>query len=458
MAVKKKSFEESMKRLEEIVSQLERGESSLDQSLKLFEEGTGLAAHCTQMLDQAGYQRLKECDGWTLEQGGKYYVTRNGSSIIAFHVGQQLDNYHFQITASHSDSPSYKVKEKAELKGKGGYLQLNTEGYGGMICSSWLDRPLSLAGRVLVRQGNVVETRLLNIDRDLLLIPNVAIHMNRDVNSGMKYNQQVDMLPLFSAGECGENSYYELIAQELGVKPEDVVGCDLYLYPRVAPSLWGAKEEFISSPRLDDLQCAYTSMKALVDSHNPHGVNVCCCFDNEEVGSGTKQGALSTFLRDVLQRVHAALGHAPEDYFRAVAKSFMVSCDNAHAVHPNHPEKTDGENCVYMNQGIVVKFSANQKYTTDGISAAIFMQLCKDAQVPVQTFANRSDMAGGSTLGNLSTQQVSLHTVDVGLPQLAMHSTYETAGVKDSAYMVQALTAFYNTDLDITDSDRFVLG
>mgnify|MGYP005774737057 FL=1 len=412
----------------------------------------------SQMLDQAGYQRLKECDGWTLEQGGKYYVTRNGSSIIAFHVGQQLDNYHFQITASHSDSPSYKVKEKAELKGKGGYLQLNTEGYGGMICSSWLDRPLSLAGRVLVRQGNVVETRLLNIDRDLLLIPNVAIHMNRDVNSGMKYNQQVDMLPLFSAGECGENSYYELIAQELGVKPEDVVGCDLYLYPRVAPSLWGAKEEFISSPRLDDLQCAYTSMKALVDSHNPHGVNVCCCFDNEEVGSGTKQGALSTFLRDVLQRVHAALGHAPEDYFRAVAKSFMVSCDNAHAVHPNHPEKTDGENCVYMNKGIVVKFSANQKYTTDGISAAIFMQLCKDAQVPVQTFANRSDMAGGSTLGNLSTQQVSLHTVDVGLPQLAMHSTYETAGVKDSAYMVQALTAFYNTDLDITDSDRFVLG
>lgn len=412
----------------------------------------------SQMLDQAGYQRLKECDGWTLEQGGKYYVTRNGSSIIAFHVGQQLDNYHFQIAASHSDSPSYKVKEKAELKGKGGYLQLNTEGYGGMICSSWLDRPLSLAGRVLVRQGNVVETRLLNIDRDLLLIPNVAIHMNRDVNSGMKYNQQVDMLPLFSAGECGENSYYELIAQELGVKPEDVVGCDLYLYPRVAPSLWGAKEEFISSPRLDDLQCAYTSMKALVDSHNPHGVNVCCCFDNEEVGSGTKQGALSTFLRDVLQRVHAALGHAPEDYFRAVAKSFMVSCDNAHAVHPNHPEKTDGENCVYMNQGIVVKFSANQKYTTDGISAAIFMQLCKDAQVPVQTFANRSDMAGGSTLGNLSTQQVSLHTVDVGLPQLAMHSTYETAGVKDSAYMVQALTAFYNTDLDITDSDRFVLG
>ena len=408
-------------------------------------------------LEERGYVRLSEGRAWDVVPGGKYYVTRNGSSLLAFRVPRG-DFTGFMISASHSDSPTFRVKENAELSGPDGYIRVNTEGYGGMLCAPWLDRPLTVAGRVLVRVGDAIETRLVYVDRDLLLIPNVAIHMNRDVNSGMKYNQQVDMLPLFSAGECGENSYYELIAQELGVKPEDVVGCDLYLYPRVAPSLWGAKEEFISSPRLDDLQCAYTSMKALVDSHNPHGVNVCCCFDNEEVGSGTKQGALSTFLRDVLQRVHAALGHAPEDYFRAVAKSFMVSCDNAHAVHPNHPEKTDGENCVYMNQGIVVKFSANQKYTTDGISAAIFMQLCKDAQVPVQTFANRSDMAGGSTLGNLSTQQVSLHTVDVGLPQLAMHSTYETAGVKDSAYMVQALTAFYNTDLDITDSDRFVLG
>ena len=414
-------------------------------------------AQMATILDKAGYQRLRECESWQLVRGGKYYTTRNGSSIIAFHVGQELDNYHFQITASHSDSPSYKVKDRAELKGKGGYLQLNTEGYGGMICASWMDRPLSLAGRVLVRRGNAITAQLLNIDRDLLLIPNVAIHMNREVNSGMKFNQQVDMLPLFSAGECGENSYYALIARELGVQPEDVVGCDLYLYPRVEPSMWGAEGEFISSPRLDDLQCAYTSLKAFVQGENPHGVNVFSCFDNEEVGSGTKQGALSTFLRDVLQRIHTGLGYAQEEYFQAVAKSFMVSCDNAHAVHPNHPEKTDGENCVYMNRGIVVKFSANQKYTTDGSSAAIFMQLCKDAKVPVQIFANRSDMAGGSTLGNLSTQQVSLHTVDVGLPQLAMHSAYETAGVKDSQYMVEALTAFYATDLKITDSDQFIL-
>lgn len=406
-----------------------------------------------ELLKNAGYEELKECDSWSLKKGGRYFTTRNGSSIIAFNIGEKLDNYHFQLTSSHSDSPSFKVKEKAELKGKGGYLQLNTEGYGGMLCATWFDRPLSLAGRVLVREGNTVRSRLLAFDRDLLLIPNVAIHMNRAVNDGFAYNKQVDMLPLFSAGECGENSYRSLLAEELGVEEKDILGSDMYLYSRVAPSIWGAKEEFISSARLDDLQCAYTSLKAMLQSENEHGVNVFSCFDNEEVGSGTKQGACSTFLRDVLQRVNKGLGFSDEDYCCAIAKSFMVSCDNAHAVHPNHPEKTDAENCTYMNKGIVVKFSANQKYTTDGISSAVFANICEKVNVPVQFFSNRSDMAGGSTLGNLSTQKVSLHTVDIGLPQLAMHSSYETAGIKDSYYMVQALTAFYNTDLKITDSD-----
>lgn len=406
-----------------------------------------------ELLKNAGYEELKECDSWSLKKGGRYFTTRNGSSIIAFNIGEKLDNYHFQLTSSHSDSPSFKVKEKAELKGKGGYLQLNTEGYGGMLCATWFDRPLSLAGRVLVREGNTVRSRLLAFDRDLLLIPNVAIHMNRAVNDGFAYNKQVDMLPLFSAGECGENSYRSLLAEELGVEEKDILGSDMYLYSRVAPSIWGAKEEFISSARLDDLQCAYTSLKAMLQSENEHAVNVFSCFDNEEVGSGTKQGACSTFLRDVLQRVNKGLGFSDEDYCCAIAKSFMVSCDNAHAVHPNHPEKTDAENCTYMNKGIVVKFSANQKYTTDGISSAVFANICEKANVPIQFFSNRSDMAGGSTLGNLSTQKVSLHTVDIGLPQLAMHSSYETAGVKDSYYMVQALTAFYNTDLKIIDSD-----
>ena len=406
------------------------------------------------MLRDAGYTELKECDAWKLEKGGKYFTTRNGSSVIAFAIGKDLDDYHFQITSSHSDSPTFKVKEHAELKGKGGYMQLNTEGYGGMLCATWMDRPLSIAGRVLVREGDALVGKLLSFDRDLVLIPNVAIHMNREVNNGLKYNNQVDLLPLFSAGECEEGDFRRLIAQELGCEDQDIFGMDLYLVNRMAPSVWGAKEEFISSPKLDDLQCAFTSLKAMLAGNNDHAINVYACFDNEEVGSGTKQGALSTFLNDVLNRINDNLGHTREDYYRAVAKSFMVSCDNAHAVHPNHPEKTDAENCTYMNKGIVIKFSANQKYTTDAVSSAVFSRICEKAGVPVQHFANRSDMAGGSTLGNLSSQQVSLHTVDIGLAQLAMHSSYETAGIKDTAYMIQALSAFYECNLRISGSER----
>ena len=406
------------------------------------------------MLRDAGYTELKECDAWKLEKGGKYFTTRNGSSVIAFAIGKDLDDYHFQITSSHSDSPTFKVKEHAELKGKGGYMQLNTEGYGGMLCATWMDRPLSIAGRVLVREGDALVSKLLSFDRDLVLMPNVAIHMNREVNNGLKYNNQVDLLPLFSAGECEEGDFRRLIAQELGCEDQDIFGMDLYLVNRMAPSVWGAKEEFISSPKLDDLQCAFTSLKAMLAGNNDHAINVYACFDNEEVGSGTKQGALSTFLNDVLNRINDNLGHTREDYYRAVAKSFMVSCDNAHAVHPNHPEKTDAENCTYMNKGIVIKFSANQKYTTDAVSSAVFSRICEKAGVPVQHFANRSDMAGGSTLGNLSSQQVSLHTVDIGLAQLAMHSSYETAGIKDTAYMIQALSAINECNLRISGSER----
>ncbi len=348
------------------------------------------------MLKEAGFQELKECEAWSLQQGGKYFTTRNNSSVIAFTIGKELDDYHFQITASHSDSPTFKIKEKAELKGKGGYIQLNTEGYGGMICSTWMDRPLSIAGRVLVREGNALVSKLISFDKDLLLIPNVAIHMQRDVNDGMAFNKQVDMLPLFSAGECEEGDFYQLLADELHCDVEDICGTDLFLINRVEPSIWGAKEEFISSAKLDDLQCAFTSLKAMLQSENPHAVNVYACFDNEEVGSGTKQGALSTFLADVLSRINDNLGYGNEELRRAIAKSFMVSCDNAHAVHPNHPEKTDANNCTYMNKGIVVKYSANQKYTTDGISSAVFTELCKKANVPVQFFANRSDMVGGT--------------------------------------------------------------
>lgn len=409
------------------------------------------------ILLENGYKEVKECETWKIQKGGAYFTTRNGSSLIAFHVGNTLEDYHYQITSSHSDSPTFKIKEIAELEGKGGYVQLNTEGYGGMLASTWLDRPLSIAGRVLIKEGNGLVSKLICFDKDLVLIPNVAIHMNKDANAHMSYNNQVDMLPLFSAGECKLGDYDKMLADALGIPKEDIFGNDLYVYNRMSPRIWGIKDEFVSSAKLDDLQCAFTSLQAMTQAKNEKAVNVFACFDNEEVGSGTKQGASSTFLYDTLQRIHGALGYSKDEYYQAIAKSFMVSCDNAHAQHPNHPEKTDVKNCAYMNKGIVVKYNANQKYTTDGFSSAVFTNICNIAGVPMQRFANRSDMAGGSTLGNLSSQKVSMHSVDVGLAQLAMHSSYETAGIKDSYYMIQALSVFYNCNVHIEDSEHIVI-
>ena len=376
--------------------------------------------------------------------GGKYYVTRNNSSIIALKVGSNLENYSFNVAASHSDCPTFKLKENAELEVKGKYTQLNTEGYGGMICSTWFDKPLSIAGRLLIKDGNELKTQLINIDRDLVLIPNMAIHMNRAVNDGYAYNKQIDMLPLFGGADCKPGDFMKLVAKEAGVQVEDIYGSDLYLYNRTAPSIWGANDEFISSQHLDDLQCAFTSLKGFLAGGNDQSIDVLACFDNEEVGSGTKQGAASTLLYDVLKRANSALGKTEEDFYCAIASSFMLSADNAHAVHPHHPQKTDATNCVYMNEGIVVKSHAGQKYTSDAVSIAVFKDLCKKANVPVQFFANRSDEAGGSTLGNIAMAQVSMNSVDIGLPQLAMHSTYETAGIKDTYYMIQVMTEFFN--------------
>ena len=398
-------------------------------------------------LQQNGYEKLLEGQVWQIAPGGKYYVTRNNTSIIAFHVGTKLENYSFNVAASHSDYPTFKIKENAEIEVRGKYTQLNTEGYGGMLCAPWFDRPLSIAGRVLVKDGQSIVTKLLNIDRDLVLIPNVAIHMNRGVNDGYAYNKQVDMLPLFGGSETQKGDFKKLIASELGVCEEDIYGSDLYLYSRVAPSIWGLHEEYISAPHLDDLQCGFTTLKGFLNGYNDESINVYACFDNEEVGSGTKQGAASTFLYDVLVRINKALGKDEEDYYRALAGSFMLSADNAHAVHPNHPELTDVNNCVYMNEGVVIKSHAGQKYTSDGVSIAIFKSLCEKVNVPVQFFANRSDVVGGSTLGNIAMAQVSMNSVDIGLPQLAMHSSYETAGIKDTYYMIQVVTEFFNSHI-----------
>lgn len=414
-------------------------------------------AQLVKMVEEQGYVKLKENERWKLEKGGKYYITRNDSTIIAFHIGNELNDYHYQIASSHSDSPAFKVKEKAELAGKGGYLQLNVEGYGGMICSTWMDRPLSLAGRVLVKEDNKVKSHLFNIDKDLLLIPNIPIHMERTLNSGFNYNVQVDMLPLYSCGKLEKDSFEKMIADTLKVVVEDICGKDLFLYNRQKPTVWGYEDEFISAPKLDDLQCAYASFKALVSSDANNAIQVAACFDNEEVGSLTKQGASSTVMLDVLKRINHALGYDDEDYHCAIAKSFMISCDNAHALHPNHPEKYDVENYTLMNRGVVIKYNANQKYTTDAFSKSVFEMICKKANVPVQHYANRSDVVGGSTLGNLSNAQVSLHCVDVGLAQLAMHSSYESAGSKDLTYLIDALTTFYNCDVMIDGSSEIIL-
>lgn len=405
-------------------------------------------------LDDANFKYLPENASWDLEKGNHYYTIRNHSSLIAFKVGQTLDDYHFQMCASHSDSPTFKVKTVPELKGQGEYLKLDVEAYGGMIDSTWFDRPLSVAGRAFVREENTIKNKLVYIDKDLLLIPNVAIHFNREVNKGVPTNRQIDLCPLFSSGKAKVGDFKKMIAEHLNVSVDNLLGFDLFLVNRQRPCIWGYKEEFISSPKLDDLQCAFTTLKAFLDSSNEHDISIYACFDNEEVGSNTKQGAMSTFLQDTLKRINYGLKKSEEEYYQAISKSFLVSADNAHAVHPNHPEKTDSVNCAYMNKGLVIKESANQKYTTDAFSRSVLEQICYMANTPYQTFANRSDSLGGSTLGNLSNIQVSVHAVDIGLPQLSMHSTYETAGVEDTATTIQTLTKYYSTNININNFDQ----
>lgn len=387
-------------------------------------------------LTENGFEVLSEKEYWKLVPGGKYLVTRNNSALIAFCIPEKESRV-FHIMASHSDSPSFKIKENPEIKVDNSYVKLNVEKYGGMLMAPWFDRPLSVAGRVIIRRNGGLKEKLINIKRDLVMIPNLAIHMNREANNGVAYNPQKDLLPLFAVGNT-DRTLLEIIAEQTGIKKEDIISHDLFLYNRMPGTIWGADKEFVSSARLDDLQCAFASMEGLLRAQNHESIAVHCVMDNEEVGSGTKQGAASTFLKDTLLRINMGLGRTYEEYLMTLAGSFMVSADNAHALHPNYTDKTDPTNHPVLNKGIVIKFNANQKYCTDAVSAAIFKELCTKAGVPYQTFVNRSDIAGGSTLGNISNTQVPMNTVDIGLPQLAMHSPYETAGVKDTEYLVRA--------------------
>ena len=408
-----------------------------------------------QQLRGNGFERLCEHQAWQLVPGGRYFVTRNLSSVIAFTVPQEGFT-HFQIVASHSDSPTFKLKTVCENAVCDQYVRLNVERYGGMIMSSWFDRPLSIAGRVLVREGDTLRTRLVDLGRDAVIIPNMPIHFNRQVNDGYTYNPQTDLLPLYG-DVTAKGRLMRDIADACGVAPEAIAGSDLFLYCRMPGSVWGADDVYFSCPRIDDLECAYTTVQGFIGAKAVGHVNVCAVFDNEEVGSGSKQGADSTFLADVLARIAAALSMDDAHLRAAVASSFMVSADNAHAVHPNHPEMYDADNRAYMNEGVVIKHNANQKYTTDGVSDAIFSTICARAGVPVQHFSNRSDMPGGSTLGNIANAHASMNTVDIGLAQLAMHSCYETAGVRDIAYMVNALHAFYETNISMRDDGMYAL-
>ena len=394
------------------------------------------AATVCEALTAAGYTRLAESDAWTLEAGRGYFVSRGASSVIAFRAPEAFGG--FVIAAAHGDSPAPKIKENADLKSED-YTELSVEPYGGMIFSTWFDRPLSVAGRVIVRTEGGIAARLCDLGVPTAVIPNVAIHMNRTMNDGTKLNAAVDLLPLYGGADA--EPLRARVAASLGVAADDILSADLFVYNPQAGVEWNG---YISAPRLDDLQCVYAALHGFLDAGCGAAAKVLAVFDNEEVGSRTQQGAASTFLCDVLRRVSAAFGR---DYDAAVAGSLMLSCDNAHAIHPNHPEYADKNHRVRMNGGVVIKYNANRNYATDAWSAALFRVICTQAGVPVQLYANRADMPGGSTLGNIANTQVSLPTVDIGAAQLAMHSAYETAGAADTAYLYRAIKQAFETTL-----------
>lgn len=392
-------------------------------------------------LKQNGFTELSEKKRWNLSENQKYFVTRNNSSIIAFSIPKK-DFSGFKITASHSDSPSFKIKENPEMKSNG-CVKLNVERYGGMLMNPWFDRPLSIAGRIVT---NNMEEKLVNFDKDLVIIPNLSIHFSRDANDGHKISTQTEMMPIISLDE--KFSLKKLIAENANVEESNILGYDLFLYNRNDGTFWGAEDEFIASPKLDDLECVYSTFKGFLNSSKTESNNTTICnvfavFDNEEVGSSSRQGADSTFLQDTLKRINICLNRDEQDFMTAIANSFLISADNAHAIHPNYADKSDPINRPKINAGIVIKSNASQKYTSDALSSANFKRICQKAAVPYQIFTNNSNVAGGSTLGNISTSHVSILSVDIGLAQWAMHSPFESAGSKDIEYLIKAITTFY---------------
>ncbi len=414
-------------------------------SLFEFIKKSPSAYHCVDTVSQRllknGYKELLPSDKISLVDGGRYFIRKNGTSVIAFRYRENASG--FMICASHSDSPAFKVKNDAKSSA---YAKLEVEKYGGMLCYSWLDRPLSIAGRVMIKTDEGALSRLVDFERDLAVIPSLAIHMNRSANDGFKINPAVDMLPIFSSGEKRLNA---MLADELSVEEDKILSHDLFLYVREEGRSIGADGEFIASPRLDDLECVSASVDAFLSADDTDAVPVLAVFDNEEVGSETKQGAASSFLHDVLLEI----SKDERTLRRMLASSFMISADNAHARHPNHPELSDATNAPVLNSGVVLKFNASQRYTSDSFSAAVLKTLAERSGVSLQSYYNRADIPGGSTLGSISNTKVSLPTVDIGLPQLAMHSAVETAGADDYLMMIKLLTEFYSSAILVTSDE-----
>ena len=399
-------------------------------------------ANLVELLNARGYTQLEEGADWSLTPGGSYYVCRGGATVIAFRI-PAAPAKGFLISAAHTDRPSFKLKENGEKTGT--YTSLLVERYGGALMAPWLDRPLSLAGRVLVETEQGAKAALIDIQKDLLLIPNVAIHMNRQANDGYKWNPVMDMNPMLG-GKAVQGKLNALLEQKAGGK---ILGHDLYLYLREEPKVWGMEDEFISAQGLDDLQSVWGCFQGFLNAGESEDIPVFCALNSEEIGSRTQNGADSSVMEDTLVRIAQGL---KLDIRRLLSQSFLISADNAHAIHPNHPELADVANAPVMGEGVVLKFNSNQRYCTDGLCAAIFRKVCQKAGERVQTYYNRPDIPGGSTLGCVSIAHVSVPTADIGLPQLAMHSCYETASVADTISLMNIMESYYSSTLEMNEA------
>ncbi len=412
----------------------------------------GVSLMVSELLEN-GYKQLKNDEVWNLENS-KYFTVVNDSSIIAFDLANYKKASGYKIVASHTDAPAFKVKPNA-IKIVNDYIIVNTEAYGGLIDYSWLDRPLKLAGRVIVNNDNKLETHFFDSEKAIGIIPSLAIHMNRNVNNDTSFNRHSQMRPLL--GQNDKFDFNEYLANSLNVNSEDIIDYDLYFKIFEKATYVGVNSEFIASNHLDNLQCAYISLKAFMASENSEAVNIYVSFDNEEVGSMSKQGAFSTILKDVLERISESMQLSKQEHLVSLAKSFIISADNAHANHPNYPSFNDENHYVYLNKGVVLKYSGNQKYTTDALSASLLLKLANKNNILIQSFANRADIPGGSTLGAISSTQVSIKSVDIGLPQLAMHSSMELSGSDDSKYLYDLLTTYYNSEIEFFDDSIHIV-